>query len=152
MASNRVDRAAIEALVEILDERRLTEIEYESGGLRLRVARSGAVQPVPAGHVPIAPVEEQRPDAPAEGTEPPSAEAVITSPMVGTFYVASAPDSPPFVDVGARVRKGQVVCIIEAMKLMNEIESEHDGVISECLVENAQAVEYGQPLFRLEPA
>ena len=72
--------------------------------------------------------------------------------MVGTFYLSPAPDAEPYVKVGSTVKKGQVLCIIEAMKLMNEIESEHDGKIVEILVENAQPVEYNQPLFRIEPA
>jgi acetyl-CoA carboxylase biotin carboxyl carrier protein len=72
---------------------------------------------------------------------------ILTSPIVGTFYSAPSPDSPPFVDVGSRVRKGQVLCIIEAMKLMNEIESDVDGVIAEIYPQNAQAVEFGEPLF-----
>ena len=75
----------------------------------------------------------------------------ITCPIVGTFYRAPSPDAPPFVDAGAKVRKGQVICIIEAMKLMNEIESELDGVIVRALVENGQPVEYGEPLFLIEP-
>ena len=75
----------------------------------------------------------------------------IKSPMVGTFYTAPEPGAPPFVDVGARVKKGQTVCIIEAMKLMNEIESEHDGVVKARLVEDAQPVEFGQTLFAIEP-
>ena len=77
---------------------------------------------------------------------------VITSPFVGTFYRTPAPDQPPFVEVGSSVRKGQTLCIIEAMKLMNEIESEVGGKVAEILVENAQPVEFGQALFRIEPA
>lgn len=87
----------------------------------------------------------------------PSTAAVATgkeikSPMVGTFYTSPEPGAPPFVEVGARVKKGQTVCIIEAMKLMNEIESEYDGVVKSRLVENAQPVEFGQTLFVVEPA
>jgi acetyl-CoA carboxylase biotin carboxyl carrier protein len=77
---------------------------------------------------------------------------VVTSPFVGTFYRAPSPDSPPYVDVGTRVKKGQVLCIVEAMKLMNEIESEVEGVVAEVLVQNATPVEFGQGLFRIEPA
>jgi len=76
----------------------------------------------------------------------------ITSPLVGTFYRASSPDAPPFVEVGAKVEKGQVLCIIEAMKIMNEIESDVSGVIKKILVENGQPVEYGEPLFLIEVA
>jgi acetyl-CoA carboxylase biotin carboxyl carrier protein len=75
----------------------------------------------------------------------------ITAPLVGTFYRSPSPEAAAFVEVGDRVRKGQVICIIEAMKLMNEIESEADGVVSRVLVENSQPVEYGEPLFLLEP-
>jgi acetyl-CoA carboxylase biotin carboxyl carrier protein len=77
---------------------------------------------------------------------------IVTSPFVGTFYRSPAPDQPPFVEVGTVVRKGQVLCIVEAMKLMNEIESDVAGKVAEVLVENAQPVEFGQPLFRIEPA
>ena len=75
----------------------------------------------------------------------------ITSPIVGTFYRSPSPDAPPFIEVGIRVKKGQVLCIIEAMKLMNEIESETDGIVVKALVENGQPVEYGEPLFLIEP-
>ena len=93
-------------------------------------------------------------DAPPLEKEAKASEAgaLITSPFVGTFYRAPAPEAPPFVDVGQNVRKGQVVCIVEAMKLMNEIESEFDGKILDILVKNAEHVEYGQPLFRVEKA
>ena len=82
---------------------------------------------------------------------PPSQNLVVVSaPLVGTFYRSASPDAPPFVDVGQRVRKGQTLCIIEAMKLMNELESEVDGVIAACLADNGRPVEYGQPLFHIE--
>jgi acetyl-CoA carboxylase biotin carboxyl carrier protein len=91
--------------------------------------------------------------APAEkAAKPVDVGTLITSPFVGTFYRAPSPEAPPFADVGQSVRKGQVVCIVEAMKLMNEIESEFDGKILEILVKNAEHVEYGQPLFRIEKA
>ncbi len=100
--------------------------------------------------------------APVAGTTPPVAAAAvpapvppkgveITSPMVGTFYGSPEPGSPPYVTVGQRVAKGQVVCIIEAMKIMNEIESEHDGVVTAVLAENSHPVEYGQALYRVDP-
>jgi acetyl-CoA carboxylase biotin carboxyl carrier protein len=86
---------------------------------------------------------------PAEATD---TTVLITSPVVGTFYRAPSPDASAFVDVGTQVKKGQPLCIVEAMKLMNEIEAEQDGKIVAILVQNGQSVEYGQPLFRLEPA
>ena len=101
-----------------------------------------------------------RASAAAEAAPPPAAVApgndktgnVVASPFVGTFYRTPAPDQPAFVEVGSVVKKGQVLCIIEAMKLMNEIEADEPGKITEILVENGQPVEFGQPLFRIEPA
>lgn len=145
MARTKLDRAAIEALVGILDEKGLTEVEYEADGVRVRVARTGAplaAAPLPQATAATAPKAEGEAHAVASGQ-------LIESPMVGTFYAASSPEAPPFVEVGDRVKKGQVVCIIEAMKLMNEIECEHEGVVAERLVDNAQGVEFGQPLFRI---
>ncbi len=143
MPDREVDRKQIEALADILDEKRLSEIEYQAGDLRIRVAR--AVPPA------VPPADQPAPAGTDEGASAETdAGCTIVSPMVGTFYVASVPEAPPFVEVGDRVRRGQVVCIIEAMKLMNEIESEYDGVVAERLVENAQGVEFGQPLFRIE--
>ena len=151
MANPIRHRKEVEELARILDEKRLTEIEYEAGGLRIRVARSGAPVAAAAAEagVPVASDGSAKvADAvPAETNE--QAGITVRSPMVGTFYVAAGPESPPFVVVGDRVRKGQVICIIEAMKLMNEIESEYDGVVAERLVENAQGVEFEQPLFRI---
>lgn len=147
MAKTKLDRATIEALVGILDENSLTEVEYEADGVRVRVARGGA--PVAVAQ----PTQGAVATSAKAGAEAPSASSsdghVVESPMVGTFYVASSPEAPPYVEVGDRVKKGQVVCIIEAMKLMNEIECEYEGVVAECLVENAQGVEFGQPLFRI---
>jgi len=147
MSKTKLDRATIEALVGILDDKGLTEVEYEADGVRVRVARSGA----PVVATPPAQAAATMPRH-AE-TEAPTASSasgkLVESPMVGTFYVASSPESAPFVEVGDRVKKGQVVCIIEAMKLMNEIECEYEGVVAERLVDNAQGVEFGQPLFRI---
>ena len=154
MANPIRHRKEVEELARILDEKRLTEIEYEAGGLRIRVARSGvpvapAVSAAPEPVVPVTPGGSGKAAdaAPVESEE--QAGIIVRSPMVGTFYVAASPESPPFVAVGDRVRKGQVICIIEAMKLMNEIESEYDGVVTERLVENAQGVEFEQALFRI---
>ena len=147
MARTKLDRAAIEALVGILDENGLTEVEYEADGVRVRVARTGtplATTPAPQATAATAPKAESEARAVAG-----AGGQLVESPMVGTFYAASSPEALPFVEVGDRVAKGQVVCIIEAMKLMNEIECEYDGVVAERLVENAQGVEFGQPLFRI---
>ena len=109
-----------------------------------------------AGAVPVPAAAQAPAPAPAGGEEAASengdaaAGNVVASPLVGTFYAAASPDAEPFVKVGDTVKKGQVLGIIEAMKLMNEIESEYDGTVAEILVENAQGVEYGQPLFRIQ--
>ena len=147
MAKTKLDRATIEALVGILDDRALTEVEYEADGVRVRVARAGA--PV-AGALPPQPGPATPPKVETEAPRvTSSAGQLVESPMVGTFYVASSPEAPAYVEVGDRVKKGQVVCIIEAMKLMNEIECEYEGVVAERLVDNAHGVEFGQPLFRI---
>ena len=129
---------------------KLHELEIEDSGFRLRIRGGAAVE---AGPAPAAPAS--RDAAPAVEARPPAAAAaahhdelhVVSSPIVGTFYASPSPDSPPFVRIGDRVRKGQVLCIVEAMKLMNEIESDVDGVVAEIHPKNAQPVEYGEPLF-----
>lgn len=139
----------------------LTEFEIEEEGLKLRICRSDENQGNGATAVPTfaAPVPAYSPPpagapAPAEAAAPAEAEekgvSIITSPMVGTFYQASSPESPPFINVGDSVNKDTTVCIIEAMKVMNEIPAELSGVIKEILVENGEAVEYGQPLFKVK--
>jgi acetyl-CoA carboxylase biotin carboxyl carrier protein len=136
-------------------------LELERAGFRLKIdgqAPPVVAAPVPAPAVPAAPTAAAVPaPAPAAGTPAAGAPApspsegahIVTSPIVGTFYRASSPNADPFVSVGSRVRKGQVLCIIEAMKLMNEIESDVDGEVVEIYPQNAQAVEFGEPLFAI---
>jgi acetyl-CoA carboxylase biotin carboxyl carrier protein len=146
-----VDLDRLRELAELATEFDLAEIELDAcGGVRVVRRASGA----PAfAAPPLPPPTQVHVAAPAEkAAKPAEPGALLTSPFVGTFYRAPAPEAPPFVDVGQTVRKGQVVCIVEAMKLMNEIESEFDGKILEILVKNAEHVEYGQPLFRIEKA
>jgi acetyl-CoA carboxylase biotin carboxyl carrier protein len=160
----------IKELIELVAQNRLQGIELERSGFRLKIdgqpaqsvaasfsAEAGAASvTVPAGaagphHAPAAPPAAAPPSLPAPAPAgPPVGSHVLTSPIVGTFYRASSPDAPSFVEVGARVKKGQVLCIIEAMKLMNEIESDVDGVIAEVYPQNAQAVEFGEPLFAIK--
>lgn len=157
----------VRELIELVSEKGIAEFEMERQGFRLRICRDSKgeqvaqyVQPAPAVVQAPAPVYQQPAAAPAAATPqaaaapaaPPKEETGnnITSPIVGTFYRSPNPDSPPFVEVGTRVKKGQVLCIIEAMKLMNEIESDVDGVIVEIYAQNGQAVEYGQPLFAVK--
>jgi acetyl-CoA carboxylase biotin carboxyl carrier protein len=160
----------IKELIELVSERRLQGLELERSGFRLKVDGQAMAQPVvyaataPANETPLqsaapAPAAMALPAAPPPASAappaaapekaagPPAGSHVITSPIVGTFYRASSPAAPPFVEVGARVKKGQVLCIIEAMKLMNEIESDVDGEILEIYPQNAQPVEFGEPLF-----
>ncbi|MBN2575948.1 MAG: acetyl-CoA carboxylase biotin carboxyl carrier protein [Deltaproteobacteria bacterium] len=149
--SKPLDLDRLRELAELATEFDLAEIELDAyGGVRVTRRAGGALVPAAPLLPPPPPVHvAPPPDKSAKVSEP---GALLTSPFVGTFYRAPAPEAPPFVDVGQTVRKGQVVCIVEAMKLMNEIESEFDGKILEILVKNAEHVEYGQPLFRIDKA
>jgi len=143
-----LDFEAVRELARIASEFDLSEVETDPSG-RIRVARKLVQGGGPVAQPVSAPtgLSLMPPPAPAEKAE---TGAMITSPFVGTFYRASSPDAAAFVDVGQTIRKGQVVCIVEAMKLMNEIESDLDGKVLEVLVKNGAHVEYGQPLFRIE--
>ncbi|HXU01140.1 MAG TPA: acetyl-CoA carboxylase biotin carboxyl carrier protein [Polyangia bacterium] len=143
---NGIDFESVRELARIAAEFDLAEVEADrSGHVRVRRGGGGPVEVLPAltGPRSIA-LTPAAAAAPAE-----AAGTFISSPFVGTFYRAPSPEAPVFVDVGQSVRKGQVVCIVEAMKLMNEIEAESEGKIEEILVENGAHVEYGQHLFRL---
>jgi acetyl-CoA carboxylase biotin carboxyl carrier protein len=149
-----VNQREIRRLADLLRDYGLSEVEVEREGVRIRLRREPApITPVSAGPGARGPVPLAG-ATPAVSPEPAADEAhmlTIEAPMVGTFYRAASPDATPFVRDGDRVKKGQVVCIIEAMKLMNEIESKVAGRVVKVLVENTQPVEYGQPLFLLEP-
>jgi acetyl-CoA carboxylase biotin carboxyl carrier protein len=150
-------------LIAILNQTDISELTLESGDLRLSIrknetkgvaieASSVAAAPQPSLTTVAVPTSTPSVSAPPPLETSPAKKLIdITSPMVGTFYTAPAPDEPPFVEVGDRVSKGQTVCIIEAMKLMNEIDAESSGRIVEILVDNAQPIEYGQILMRIEP-
>jgi acetyl-CoA carboxylase biotin carboxyl carrier protein len=145
-----VDLERLRELAEIATEFDLAELELDAcGGVRV-VRRAAGAPAFAAAPLPPPPVHVAAPVEKA--AKPVEVGTLITSPFVGTFYRAPSPEAPPFADVGQSVRKGQVVCIVEAMKLMNEIESEFDGKVLEILVKNAEHVEYGQPLFRIEKA
>jgi acetyl-CoA carboxylase biotin carboxyl carrier protein len=161
-----IDLRYVKKLIEMLDGSTVDSIEISSDkGMKLRIAKSpqgraaamvAGAPPAPAPALlppaPAArPVEESA--APAPKADAPKASLLeIKSPMVGTFYAAPEPGAKPYVSVGDRIRKGQIVCIIEAMKIMNELESEFDGVVREVAVSDAQPVEFGQALFRIDPA
>ena len=132
----------------------LTGFKYEEKGLKLQMSKGdGEVKVVaaPAAPLPAAPLPAGPAPAPfkEETEEAAKPGKVVESPLVGTFYAAPAEDAEPFVTVGSAVKKGQTLAIVEAMKQMNEIESDYDGTVAEILVENGQPVEYGQPLFRI---
>ncbi|OLC16331.1 MAG: acetyl-CoA carboxylase, biotin carboxyl carrier protein [Candidatus Rokubacteria bacterium 13_1_40CM_69_27] len=132
----------------LLSELDLTEIEASIGGVRVRLQRASAPAPVAVQPI-VAAAAAVHPSPVAEVA--PTSMITIEAPMVGTFYRASSPTAEPFAHEGDVVKEGQVLCIIEAMKLMNEIESRASGRIAKILVENGQPVEYGQPLFLIEP-
>ena len=140
----------IKKLIKFLQDTDITEFQVEKEGEKLKIKREkflAAPEAAPPVRQPSAGAAEVRDEAPAEQNF-----VTVTSPIVGIFYTAPSPESPLFVKVGSSVKKGQVLCIVEAMKLMNEIECDMDGTISKILVENGQPVEYGEPLFHIAPA
>jgi acetyl-CoA carboxylase biotin carboxyl carrier protein len=154
----------IKQILELMREHELAEFELQRDGETLRLRKhspthwTGAMPPVPAAAYPVAaPAAGAAAPAPTDDSavlEPTSEDvdmAIVKSPIVGTFYRSSEPGAPPFVETGQTVRKGQVLCIIEAMKLMNEINAECDGEIVKVYVENGQAVQYGERLFAIRP-
>ncbi len=159
-----IDIEFVESLIRMLDESSLDNLEIRRGGTRIRLSKSAGGNAVAS----VAPANSAAPDAaPAAATAPPpelepaapsppestSANLVeITSPMVGTFYRAPSPEAAPYVEVGSTVAAGDVLCVIEAMKLMNELECETSGRIVEICVDNAEPVDFGQVLFRVDPA
>jgi acetyl-CoA carboxylase biotin carboxyl carrier protein len=169
-----LDLDFLRGLIDAVDSSGIDSIEINRAGTKIRIAKSPPPAPLTAAAPAItpivtapglaapsvapalapAPAPAATSSAPA-AAEPAPAKSNLTdvkSPMVGTFYRAPAPEAPPYVEVGSTVKKGQTLCILEAMKLMNEMESEVDGVVREILVENSDPVEYGQVLFRIEPA
>jgi len=146
-----MDLRKIKTLIDLVQQSGIAELEITEGEERVRISRSGAPAPAPAAAPVAAPAVAAAPVAPAvvEPVAEPSVPErdLLKSPMVGTFYRAASPGAKAFVDVGDSVKAGDTVCIIEAMKLLNEIEADRDGVIKTILVENGQPVEYGQPLF-----
>jgi acetyl-CoA carboxylase biotin carboxyl carrier protein len=160
-----MDLKEIKSIVDLMTRNGLTEFDWDKEGEKLRIKRgtdpataasaAAAAQAALPLLVPAAPVGQ--PAAPVAGAAPaapapvPSNTRDIASPMVGTFYRSPSPDSPPYVEVGSTVTADTVVCIIEAMKVMNEIKAEASGVITEVLAESGKPVEFGKPLFRIKP-
>ena len=155
-----MDLRKLKTLIDLVSESGISELEITEGEGRVRIVKAAvplaqpvaapvAVAPAPAPAVPVAAVAAAPAAAPADAGGVPSGH-VVKSPMVGTFYRAAQPGAEPFVSVGSAVKEGDTVCLIEAMKLLNEIEADKAGTIKAILVENGQPVEYGQPLFVIE--
>jgi acetyl-CoA carboxylase biotin carboxyl carrier protein len=161
-----IDLDFLRGLIDAVDGSGIDSIEINRAGTKIRIAKTPPPAPIAAaaaapaaavlaGPPPIAalPASAGSADAPAAPASAPASNLVeVKSPMVGTFYRAPAPEAPAYAEVGSAVKKGQTLCILEAMKLMNELECEVDGIVREVLVENSDPVEYGQVLFRIEPA
>ena len=158
-----MDMRKLKTLVDLVSESNISELEITEAEGKVRIVKAGYGVPTtmmmqPAGQMMMAPQQQQAaPAGEAAAAAAPAPEAaaaptghVVKSPMVGTFYRSASPGSKPFIEIGSVVKEGDPVCIVEAMKIMNEIESDMAGTISKILVENGQAVEYGQPLFIVE--
>lgn len=163
-----IDLEFVRGLIAAVDDSGIDSLEINRAGTKIRIAKTpppapvsmaaaapapmvAAPAPVMAAPAPAPAAVSAAASAPAPAEAKPSNLVEVKSPMVGTFYRAPAPEAPPYVEVGSTVKKGQTLCILEAMKLMNELECEVDGVVREILVENTDPVEYGQVLFRIEP-
>ena len=153
-----MDIRTIKKLIELLEHSGIAELEVKQGEESVRISRQGptvTAAPAPAPAAPPAEPAAAPAPAPAAAAPAPAPEDsanAMRSPMVGTFYRAPAPGAKPFVEVGQTVKSGQTLCIIEAMKMLNQIEADRDGVISQVLVDNGEPVEFDQPLFLIDPA
>lgn len=155
-----MDLRKLKTLIDLVSESSITELEVTEEDSKVRIVRGSTTAPVqtyvtaPAAYTsPAVPEQAVAGTAAPLATETPSSKSTgttVTSPMVGTFYSASSPGAAPFVQVGKSVQKGDTLCIIEAMKILNEIEAESAGIVTQVLVENGEPVEYGQPLFVIE--
>ena len=152
-----MDLRKLKTLIDLVSESNISELEITEAEGKVRIVKAGAAVPVAMAAYPVAapnPALVAQAVAAPSASEPPAAPAptghAIKSPMVGTFYRASSPGAKPMAEVGQTVKEGDPVCIIEAMKIMNEIEADHSGTVTRVLVENGQAVEFGQPLFIIE--
>ena len=150
-----MDIRKVKKLIELLEESGIAEIEIHEGEESVRISRGGSTA-APQTVISAPPIAASAPMQASGTTETSSDDysdegEVITAPMVGIFYTSPSPDQPPFVNKGQNIKTGEVLCIIEAMKIMNEIESEVTGRITKVLGQDGQAVEYGQPLFVVEP-
>lgn len=144
------DVARIRQIIELMEQHELVEVDLQEGEEKIKLKRGGAVQMV-AAPVAAAPAAAPAPAATAAPVDNTAGTVTINAPMVGTFYAKANPESPPFVKVGDRVNADTVVCIVEAMKVFNEIPAECSGTIVEVLVNDQQPVDFGKPMFRVQP-
>ncbi|MBS0610158.1 MAG: acetyl-CoA carboxylase biotin carboxyl carrier protein [Proteobacteria bacterium] len=152
-----MDLRKLKTLIDLVSESNVSELEITEAEGKVRIVKSGAAvvqqyvaAPVQAPVAAAAPVAAPVAELPAPSAAAAPAGHVVKSPMVGTFYRAASPGAKPFVEVGSQVKEGETICIIEAMKILNEIEADKSGTVTRILGENGQAVEYGQPLFVIE--
>ncbi|HLG43919.1 MAG TPA: acetyl-CoA carboxylase biotin carboxyl carrier protein [Nitrospirales bacterium] len=149
-----IDPKVLHELVELFQAAGVSDLEVERNGLRVRLRREEPGSSASVREVTVPVSDTARASSPSEGLAAAQAGeglVTVTSPIVGVFYRSASPENDPYVEEGSYVKKGQVLCIVEAMKLMNEIESEMDGRVIKLLVENAKPVEYGEPLFLIDP-
>jgi acetyl-CoA carboxylase biotin carboxyl carrier protein len=148
-----MDLRKLKKLIDLVQESGIAELEITEGEEKVKIVKGGGVNvsqaAVPSPALPAEPRVAAAPATPGPSAEPPAGQEghVLKAPMVGTFYRSASPDAKPFIEVGQAIKEGQTICIIEAMKLMNEIEADASGTVKAILVENGQPVEYGQPLF-----
>lgn len=150
-----MDLRKLKKLIDLVEESGISELELTEGEESVRISRQGQVVQQPQQYTmpqqPTLAVQNQVPTTTSANTEKAQETGhALTSPMVGTFYRSSSPEADPYVEVGSSVKKGDTLCIIEAMKLLNEIEADRDGIVKKIMVENAQPVEFGEPLFIIE--
>jgi acetyl-CoA carboxylase biotin carboxyl carrier protein len=145
-----LDLAQLTLLLDILIDKDIAEFEHEAEGVRVKIVRGKIAYATPAPAIGSAEVEA--PTTPPASASAPSDSVDVTSPFVGTFYRSPSPDTPSFVEIGSVVRSGQTLCIVEAMKLMNEIDAECSGTVTEVFAQNGKSVEFGQKLFRIKKA
>ena len=152
-ATNYMDLRKLKKLIDLVQESGIAELEITEGEEKVKIVRGGGVSVTPLAALTaaaaVAAAEAAGPVAPAQAPQGADGQEghIVKSPMVGTFYRSPSPDAKAFAEVGQTIKEGQTLCIIEAMKLMNEIESDASGIVKAVLVENGQPVEYGQPLF-----
>lgn len=152
-----MDLKQIKKILDLISESEVNEVSIEEGDFKIKVKKTGTVEQVTYSQ-PLPPAPAAQPAAPVSAAAPaqettaaPAASGeTVKSPIVGTFYEAASPDSDPFIKVGDKVKKGQTLCIIEAMKIMNEIESEFSGTVKEIIISDATPVEFDQPLFIIQ--